>query len=98
MGIWTFTRQFREVIGMPPYAYIIERRVRKAKRLLVSTDRSIKQIVSACGFSDQSHLNRLIRSYFYLTPVQVRVAGLGSTTIRTRGPDAAHPTTQLCRC
>lgn len=75
MGIWTFSRQFRDIVGTPPYAYIIERRIKKARLLLMTTDQSIKQIAAVSGFSDQAHLSRTLQAQYGLTPMQIRKEG-----------------------
>ncbi|WP_409306896.1 AraC family ligand binding domain-containing protein [Pectobacterium sp. B1J-3] len=53
---WHFLRQFKKSVGMPPHAYLIQARLRKAKSLLL-TGHSILSAASRCGFSDQSHFN-----------------------------------------
>ena len=60
LGTCGFTRAFRRSFGMPPYAYVIARRGERARRLLVGTAEPIKAIATACGFSDQAHLTRLL--------------------------------------
>lgn len=72
MGACTFTRYFRRTIGMAPYAYVMERRLERARRLLGETAMPIKEVASACGFSDQAHLTRLFARRFHTTPLAHR--------------------------
>ena len=67
-----FTRLFRGQTGEPPYRYVRKRRLDWAERLIVGTRLSLAAIAAAVGFSDQSHLNRVMRAERGLTPGQVR--------------------------
>jgi len=68
-----FTRLFRNAFGMPPHAYILQRRLEMAKAMLESPmDIPIKVIALECGFSDQSHLTRLFKNKFSTTPNRYR--------------------------
>ena len=53
-----FARAFRQSTGMSPQTYVFRRRIERAADLLLSTDAPLCQIAIACGFADQSHLNR----------------------------------------
>jgi len=67
-----FTRLFRGQTGEPPYRYVRKRRLDWAERLIVGTRLSLAAIAAAVGFSDQSHLNRVMRAERGLTPGQLR--------------------------
>jgi AraC-like DNA-binding protein len=54
-----FSRAFRESVGMPPYQWLIERRVSRAKALLSDRGRSLTDIALSSGFADQSHFSRV---------------------------------------
>lgn len=69
-----FTDAFKASTGETPHAYIIERRVRLAQRLMLDTDEPLCQIASACGFSDQAHLTRLFGARVGQTPLRWRKA------------------------
>lgn len=56
-----FCQAFKESFGSPPHAYIVRRRVERAKTLLEGTDMALSQIALDCGFSDQSHFSRIFR-------------------------------------
>jgi AraC family transcriptional regulator len=72
MGVWTLGRRFRTSFGMGPPAYIIGQRVARAQRLLSQATMPIKAIAAACGFADQAHLTRTIRSRLGTTPGALR--------------------------
>lgn len=72
MGVWSFTRHFRESFGRTPHAYIIERRIVRAGRLLAQTRMPIKEVASDCGFADQAHMTRVFRAHLGTTPAALR--------------------------
>ena len=68
-----FIRLFRNDVGVPPHAYVLARRLEKAKEMLQSSpDIPIKVVAIECGFSDQSHLTRLFKDKFSVTPMKFR--------------------------
>ncbi|SMF53327.1 AraC-type DNA-binding protein [Azospirillum oryzae] len=69
-----FTDAFKASMGRTPHAYIIERRVKLAQRLMLETDEPLCQIACTCGFSDQSHLTRLFGREVGQTPLRWRKA------------------------
>ncbi len=56
-----FARSFKATFGYPPHAYVIRRRVRRAKELILTTDMPLAQIAVVCGLADQAHLSRIFR-------------------------------------
>lgn len=63
-----FARRFKASTGFPPYAYVVECRLKRAQDLLTKTPRTIKDIAASCGFSDQAHLTRLFARRYGATP------------------------------
>ena len=51
-----FSAAFTRAFGIPPYRYVIERRVERVELLLRHSDLPISQIAYDTGFSSQSHL------------------------------------------
>ena len=72
MGRYYFATQFKQAMGISPYQYVIEQRVAKAKQLLRQQERSLLEIASDCGFSSQSHFNKVFRQYTGTTPKAYR--------------------------
>lgn len=62
-----YTRQY----GLPPHAYLVQRQVREAKRLL-DAGQTLADVAFRCGFADQSHLNRHFKRTWGVTPGQYR--------------------------
>jgi AraC family transcriptional regulator len=76
--MWTFTRQFRESFGRTPHAYVVERRIDRARRLLVQSSLPIKEVASVCGFADQAHMTRVFQTHLHTTPAALRVQRPGT--------------------
>jgi AraC family transcriptional regulator len=53
-----FARAFRQSTGCPPHRWLLQRRIERAQDLLLTSDKTLAEIASACGFSDQGHLTR----------------------------------------
>lgn len=62
-----FIRSFRKEFGLPPHAYANQLRLIAAKRLL-AIGRNPADVASAVGLYDQSHLNRLFKRTYGITP------------------------------
>jgi AraC-like DNA-binding protein len=63
-----FSRAFKQTLGSSPMAYVAVRRVERAKLMMASTGQRLTDIALACGFSDQSHLNRCFRHIVGVSP------------------------------
>jgi AraC family transcriptional regulator len=72
LGVCTFARQFRRTLGATPHAYVMARRLDRARRLLAETVMPAKEVAAACGFADQAHLTRLFSRRFATTPAAFR--------------------------
>ena len=72
VGVWTFARHFRESFGRTPHAYVIERRIDRARRLLAQGGLPIKEVASVCGFADQAHMTRVFQTHLHTTPAALR--------------------------
>jgi AraC-like DNA-binding protein len=67
LGRFQLLRGFAHATGLTPHAYIIQRRVEVARRLVIS-GLPLAEAAAASGFSDQSHMTRAFTSRFGLTP------------------------------
>jgi AraC family transcriptional regulator len=67
-----FTQAFTRTFGCPPYRYVLERRLDFAEKLLSGTDMAVAEVAFLSGFSSQSHLNNLLKTYRGKTPKQLR--------------------------
>jgi AraC family transcriptional regulator len=63
-----FLRQFRSRFGCAPHAYVMQRRLSRARGLLAKSPQSLKVVAARCGFSDQSHMTRVFQRHLNVTP------------------------------
>jgi AraC family transcriptional regulator len=61
-------QQFRRSLGVPVHAYVIQRRVERARALLLGGRLPASQVALAAGFSHQSHMARCMRRVLGVTP------------------------------
>ncbi|MBE9061679.1 AraC family transcriptional regulator [cf. Phormidesmis sp. LEGE 11477] len=66
-------RCFHQQVGLPPHGYKKQCQLLRAKQAL-SGKESIAAIAIRCGFYDQSHLNRVFKQSYGMTPGQYRKA------------------------
>ena len=69
-----FSRKFHQLIGCTPTAYLLEARILHAKRLLVSTPQTVRQIAADSGFSQSSYFIQCFRKATGTTPERFRVS------------------------
>lgn len=59
---------FRRSTGMPVHEYVVQRRVERAKRLLLQGKLPASEVALEAGFSHQSHMARCMRRVLGITP------------------------------
>jgi AraC-like DNA-binding protein len=74
LGISTehFCRAFKVSTGLPPHAWLVARRVERARELLAATNLPIEEIAAEVGYAEPSHLARLFRRAHGVSPTQYR--------------------------
>ncbi|MEX0333348.1 helix-turn-helix domain-containing protein [Vibrio tubiashii] len=65
-----FLREFKKLVGVTPYQYLMSKRLEQAKALLTADKVNIALIAHELGFNDQSHFTRAFKSHFGVTPGQ----------------------------
>jgi chromate reductase len=64
-----FLRMFRATTGKTPHQYLTQRRIERAKSMLLEAETiSLTDIAAWCGFSSQSHMTRVFREQVGVTP------------------------------
>lgn len=67
-------RLFRQLAGIPPYEYLLQRRLSLAAERLRAGNQTLADLAAECGFADQSHFQRLFRRAYGTTPAAYRKA------------------------
>lgn len=68
-----FGEAFKASTGTSPHRYLIQRRIHRAKELLLGTDHSIVEIAFAVGFASHSHFTGNFRKLTGITPSRYRI-------------------------
>jgi AraC-like DNA-binding protein len=68
LSVYHFARSFKQSEGTTPHAYVLERRVARARKLLTSTSLPQSEIALEVGFADQSHFARRFRQTVGVSP------------------------------
>ena len=71
----TLTRYFRSHLGCSPKQWLLNVRLAKAKRMIVTTDLTMAEIARQSGFHDPLYFSKLCRKHFGLTPTDIRKQG-----------------------
>lgn len=66
-------RGFARELGLPPHAYILQRRIALARRL-IRDGHALAEAAAIAGFFDQSHLTRCFTRQFGVTPSRYATA------------------------
>lgn len=69
-----FQKKFIKYFGMSPVEYRTEKRLKKAKMLLETTDIPIKEISDTLGFYDTAYFYKMFKKAFAITPREYRKA------------------------
>lgn len=67
LSAFQLIRVFQRVLGVSPYAYLVQLRVNRARDLL-HQGVGVSEVAYSCGFSDQSHLTRVFKKTIGVPP------------------------------
>ncbi len=67
-----FCRQFKQATGVTPLRYVLERRIDRAKQLILDTETPLVDLSLLLGFSSQSHFTVIFRKLTGQTPRRYR--------------------------
>lgn len=72
MSVRTFTRRFREEVGVSPGQWLTRQRVERACQLLESTDLSVDQVARDAGFGTAQSMRQHLQSALGVAPTVYR--------------------------
>jgi transcriptional regulator GlxA family with amidase domain len=68
LSVSHFAKAFKTSFRRPPYRWLIERRVDRARDLMTRSRLPLTDIAIQCGFADQSALNRSFKRIHGVSP------------------------------
>ena len=66
------SRRFKAVLGVTPVAFLRDRRLRKARELLVETDDTLQTVAERCGYRSAFYLSRVFSNHTGQSPSAYR--------------------------
>ncbi|MEU5002170.1 helix-turn-helix domain-containing protein [Streptomyces sp. NPDC021622] len=72
MSVRTFTRRFREEVGVSPGQWLTQQRVERARHLLESSDLSVDQVAREAGFGTPQSMRQHLQAALGVTPTAYR--------------------------
>ncbi len=72
-SVSTFKREFSRLSDLSPANWMIQRRLREARHLLMTTDWPVHKVMTRVGFRNFSHFSRRYRERWGETPTETRV-------------------------
>ncbi|WP_197321160.1 GlxA family transcriptional regulator [Saccharomonospora sp. NB11] len=86
MSTRSFTRRFRQEVGLSPHQWLLRQRVERARQLLERTDLPVERVAAATGFSTTVSLRQHFARTLGVTPSRYRQTfrGSGHTSGRPR--------------
>jgi AraC-like DNA-binding protein len=79
IGYSYFRKMFKLYTGVPPVKYHLDLKIMRAKEMLVSTDKIIKEISNDLGFQSVYYFSRLFKRKTDLSPTAFRKAVIGKS-------------------
>jgi AraC-like DNA-binding protein len=86
-----FLRLFRQAFNKTPHQYLTERRIEKAKQLLVSSDLSVTAVCFEVGFQSLGSFSSLFHKYVGLSPTFYRAKASPRILVSVLLPEMTIP-------
>ncbi|MHC0433939.1 GlxA family transcriptional regulator [Streptomyces sp. O3] len=86
MSVRTFSRRFREEVGLTPMRWLARQRIERARQLLEETDRTVDRVAQEAGFGTAVSLRQHFHAALGVTPRAYRATFRGRDT---PGPEKA---------
>ncbi|GAA4900528.1 GlxA family transcriptional regulator [Streptomonospora salina] len=72
MSVRTFTRRFRDEVGVSPLQWLTQQRVERARRLLEETDLPVDRVAEESGFGTTASLRQHLQAQLGMSPSAYR--------------------------
>ncbi|MFF4950535.1 GlxA family transcriptional regulator [Streptomyces chattanoogensis] len=82
MSVRTFTRRFREEVGMSPVQWLTQQRIERARQLLEETELTVDRIAAEAGFGTAASLRQHLQTALGVSPRAYRSTFRGPVELR----------------
>ncbi|MFE0518633.1 GlxA family transcriptional regulator [Streptomyces sp. NPDC058954] len=89
MSVRTFTRRFREEVGVSPGQWLTQQRVERARQLLETTGLSMDRIAHDAGFGTAQSMRQHLQTALGVTPTAYRRTFRATNTAGDHEPESA---------
>jgi AraC-like DNA-binding protein len=72
VSLFHFAHEFRRSTGISPYAYSLQQRIERSRKMLLRSDQAIEVIAGRCGFSSSAHFARRFKQAVGVAPSRYR--------------------------
>ena len=72
IGYSYFRKMFKKYTGVAPHQYHLDLKIMRARQLILSTDKSIKEISFELGFQSIHYFSRIFKNKTGISPVELR--------------------------
>ncbi|MPS93261.1 MAG: AraC family transcriptional regulator [Comamonas sp.] len=72
LSAYHFARSFKATYGLTPHQFVLQERMKRARRLLMESGDSIAEIALRVGFGTASHFSQAFSKYWGITPSKLR--------------------------
>ncbi len=69
-----FAHLFRDATGQPPHSFVIQRRIERAKYLLIASELPMMEIAQLVGCQTQAHFSAVFRRHAGVSPSAFRIS------------------------
>jgi len=84
MSVRTFTRRFRDEMGVAPRQWLIQQRTERARELLEETDLPIDRVAERAGFGTAASLRQHLQETLGVSPSAYRTTFRGPQQLPAR--------------
>lgn len=71
-SLTVFKSDFKDIYHCSPGRWLTQKRLEYAKKLLITTDKNINELIFECGFENASHFTRVFKERFGMTPLKYK--------------------------
>ena len=65
-------RKMKQMMGTSPMEFLREARIRKAAKMLTTTEKNVSEVAYLCGFSDPKYFSKCFKTTFGQTPTEYK--------------------------